>query len=108
MKIKEGITEVRRLIDSYIDLIKLRTHKRGIEIGSRITYGLFTIALIIIGFTFLCVALALFIGELLGSYSLGFLIAGGVPILTIILMQIFKKGTHHFLLNFFTKITTRK
>lgn len=108
MKIKEGITEVRLLIDSYINLIRLRTHKRGIEIGARITFGLFTIALIIIGFTFLCIALALFLGELFDSYSLGFLIVGAVPILTIILMQIFKKGTHHFLLNFFTKITTRK
>lgn len=103
MKIKEGIKEVKHLIETYIDLIRLKGKKSLVEVSSRITFGLLSIVLLSIGFTFFCVALALYIGVLLESFALGFLIVGIVPFLLLFLMQVFKKGTNRILLNFFTK-----
>lgn len=106
--IREGVAEIRRIINAYIELIKLKSVKKGAEIGSRITYSVLIIVLIIIGCSFLSIALALYLGQLLGSYPLGFLIVGALPILIMLLMRIFKERAILCLLNFFIKIMTKK
>ncbi len=105
---KGGVEEIKRIINAYFNLIRIRSIKRGAEISSRVTFGLLTIIFILLGSTFFCIALALFIGELMNSYALGFLTVGAVPILAMLLMLIFKEQTYRRLLNFFTKIMTKK
>ena len=105
---KGGIEEIKRIMNAYFNLIQIRSIKRGAEISSRVTFGLLTIIFILLGATFFCIALALFIGKLMGSYALGFLIIGAVPIIAMLVMQAFKKQTYLRLLNFFTNIMTKK
>lgn len=105
--IKTGIKKVKKLVNSYVRLIELRSTKKIAEVTSRVTYGLLTLLLIIMGFSFFSFALALYIGKLLSSLALGFLIVGSLPILIILLISIFKRQALRALLNFFTKIMTK-
>ncbi|HLV41926.1 MAG TPA: hypothetical protein VKY37_06590 [Brumimicrobium sp.] len=105
---KEGIEEVKKLANSYFELVKIRGVKKAAEVSTRATYGLLTLILIKMSLSFFGFALAIYVGELLESYALGFLIIGAVPLLAILVMRIFNRPTLRFFLNFFTHIMTRK
>lgn len=104
---KDGIDEVKHLANSYFELIKIRGVKKTAEVSTRATYGLLNIILVIMSFSFFGFALAIYIGELLESYAIGFLIVGALPLLAILLMRIFNRQTLSCLLNFFTRIMTK-
>ncbi|WP_107037625.1 hypothetical protein [Brumimicrobium mesophilum] len=105
---KEGIQEVKNLAESYFELGRIKSVQKTSQLLSRATHGLLTVILIMIGMSFFGFALAIYLGGVLDSYSLGFLIVGAIPLLTILLMRIFYKGTLGYLLNFFTRAMTRK
>ena len=105
---KEGIEEAKKLANSYFELIKLRGVKKVAEVTTRTTYGLLNLILIKMSLSFFGFALAIYVGELLESYPLGFLIVGAFPLVVILLMRIFNRPTLRFFLNFFTRIMTRK
>ena len=105
---EEGIKEVKDLVESYIELGRIKSVKTASQLLSRATYGLIISILIIMGSSFFGFALAIYIGGLLESYALGFVIVGALPLLIIILIRIFYKGTLGYLLNFFTRAMTRK
>ncbi|HZH87168.1 MAG TPA: hypothetical protein VFD77_07620 [Brumimicrobium sp.] len=104
---KEGIEEVKRLANSYMELIKVRSVRKTSEVATGATYGLITFILIIMCFSFFGFALAIYIGDLLESQALGFLIVGAVPLLAILIMRLFNKHIFSYLLNFFTRIMTK-
>jgi hypothetical protein len=104
---KEGIEEVKHLANSYFELIKVKGVRKTAEIATGATYGLLTVTLIIMCLSFFGFALAIYIGDLLASYALGFLIVGAVPLLSILLMRLLNKQIFNYLLNFFTRIMTK-
>jgi len=104
---QKGIEEIKHLANSYIELFKVRSTRKSAEVATGVTYGLLTVILIIMCFSFFGFALALFVGDLLASPALGFFIVGGVPLVTIVLMRIFNKNISSYLLNFFTRIMTK-
>lgn len=105
---KEGIEEVKKLAESYFYLGRVKAVQKTAQLLSRATNGLVNIILIMMGFAFFCFALAIFLGEILESYALGFVIVGALPFLLILLMRIFNRGTLGYLLNYFTRAMTRK
>lgn len=105
---KEGIEEVKKLAESYFDLGRVKTVQKTAQVLSKAAHGLFTIVLILIGFSFFGFALAIYLGSIIGSYALGFVIVGALALLGILLMRIFNKPTMGYLLNFFTRAMTRK
>jgi hypothetical protein len=79
-----GLDQLGELKDDGIDYLKLRWASLRLEMVDKLSDGvskafgyLIFIVLILIALGFLMTALALWIGEMLGHPSLGFLIAGG-------------------------------
>lgn len=105
---EEGMQEIKSLADSYLELGKIKGVKKTSQLLSRASHGLVTVILIMIGLSFFGFALAIYIGGLIESYALGFVIVGALPLLTALLMRVFFKGTIGYLLNFFTRAMTRK
>lgn len=105
---KQGIEDLKSWLNAHLELIQLKGVKKAVEVSSKVTFSLFILIFMLLGFSFLSIALALFIGQLLDSYALGFLITGAIPLLIIGLMYLFKKSTYGFLLNFFTRIFTKQ
>ncbi|RFC53835.1 hypothetical protein [Brumimicrobium aurantiacum] len=105
---KEGIDELKKLVTTYIALFRIRSMKKATEVTTRVAYSLLVTILTMIGISFLGLALAIYLGTLLSSYALGFLIVGMIPIIAIILMRVFKISTFRYLLNFFTRLITNK
>lgn len=104
---KEGIKEAKLLAESYYNLFRVKTVKKSTEVATRATYSVITVILFIISLSFFGFALAIYLGSLFESYSLGFLTVGAIPLLSILLMRIFNKQTIGWLLNFFTRLMTR-
>ena len=105
---KQGIEDLKNWLNAHLEIIQLKGVKKAVEVSSKVTFSLFILIFMLLGFSFLSIALALFIGQLLDSYALGFLITGAIPLLIIGLMYLFKKSTYGFLLNFFTRIFTKQ
>lgn len=105
--IKEGIEEIKNWFNSHIDLLQLQGTKKAVEISAKVSFSLFILIFILLGFSFLSIALALLVGQLLDSYALGFLVIGIIPLLVIGLMVAFKQSTLRLLLDFFTRIFTK-
>lgn len=104
---KSGFEEIKRWLELQLDLLKVGGTKKAVEIASKVTFSLLTLLFFLLGFSFLSIALSLWIGELLNSYALGFLIVGAIPIVIVLILVIFKKAVFKFLLNFFTRIITK-
>lgn len=102
---KERITsEVRRIVESYIELVKIRSIKRTSKVLTKIAFIFIAILLILASVPFLGVALALSLGSLLSSNTLGFLLVGGLFFLLLILLFVFRNFVVKILLNFFVRI----
>ena len=105
---QKGMEEVKQLANSYFELIKIKSTKKTAKVSARASIGVLYIILILMCLSFLGISLAYFISELVESIPLGFLITGGLPLLILFLLKIFKVSTHRFLLNFFTRIITHE
>ncbi|PWH86946.1 hypothetical protein [Brumimicrobium oceani] len=105
---EEGLQEAKKLLESSWALIKVRGIKKVTAVLANATYGFLKIILMMMGLAFFGFALAIYLGGVLESYALGFLIVGAIPFLAILLMRIFNKHTLHYLLNIFTRIMTKK
>lgn len=105
---KQGIEEIKRWINANIELYKIKGIKKTVEVSSKVTFSLIILLFVLLIFSFLSIALALFIGKLLHSYALGFLIVGSIPLLLVLLLSIFKRSFMLVLLNFFTRIIMKE
>src|SRR5690554_3319956 len=100
---KQGIEDLKNWLNAHLELIQLKGVKKAVEVSSKVTFSLFILIFMLLGFSF-----ALFICQILDFYALSFLITGAIPLLIIGLMYLFKKSTYGFLLNFFTRIFTKQ
>ncbi len=95
MKEDEDWRQVREHLEEYtraqVLLFKLGLTERSAKIGSSIISSLLVYIALLMGLVFLTVALALFIGELTGHNSIGFLSMGGFCILVFILLKTGRK-----------------
>ncbi len=91
---------VKNLLNSALDygktsleLIKVSAVERGSKIVSKFIVGIMLVLLFFFSIVFLNVALALWIGSLFSSITLGFLIVGGFYLLLFILLMLLAKKT---------------
>ncbi|SEL46136.1 hypothetical protein [Parapedobacter koreensis] len=89
----------KEYIDTRFKLIRLRLVERSSRlIASLIVDVVKTIFAVFVVF-FLSLALGFYLGELLGSYSLGFLATAGIFILLIVLVSIFEPALERSFMN---------
>ena len=88
----ENLTEdAKKYIEAEIEYYKLDVYKKLIKASSGLIWLLIVSSLALLLFTFLCVGLSLFVGELLGSYYLGFFTISGVFLILLIVVILFSK-----------------
>src|SRR5690554_2375141 len=104
---QKSIEEVKKLASSYLELFKVKSAKKSAQVATGASCGLLTVILIIMSFTFFGFALAFFIGELLGSIALGFVIVGAITLFKHLLMHLINRNITDYLLNFFTRLMTK-
>lgn len=83
--------KLRQYIDSQVELIKLRAIARSSRIFGSLIVDMTKILLVLMIFFFWSMALAFYLGNLLGNNALGFLAAGGIFFLLIIIINLLKK-----------------
>lgn len=85
------IQKSKEYVDSQLKLLRLKTIERSSRlIGSLIVDATKLIFVLFIIF-FLCLSLGFYLGEVLGSYSLGFLATAGIFLVVIIVISIFEE-----------------
>ena len=82
---------LKQYINSQLELIKLRAVARGARMIGALALDITKVLFVLLIFFFLSMALAFYLGELLGSNSLGFLAAAGVFLLLIFIINLLKK-----------------
>lgn len=105
--IKEGINEIKRWFEANIELIKVKGIRKSVQVVAKLTFSLLIISFIMCGLFFIGISLAFYIGSLLDSTALGFLIVGGFYLLLMAVMMLLRKVIIMSLLNFFTRILTK-
>lgn len=86
----EVFDKSKEYIETQIELAKLKALSRSSRIaGSLIVDGSKVLLALLIVF-FISLALGFYLGELLGSYSLGFLATGGIFFVILLLIRIFE------------------
>ncbi len=86
----EVFDKSKEYIETHIELAKLKALSRSSRImGSLIVDGSKVLLSLLIVF-FVSLALGFYLGELLGSYSLGFLATGGIFFLVLLLIKAFE------------------
>jgi len=86
----EVFEKSKEYIETQIELAKLRALSRSSRImGSLIVDGSKVLLTLLIVF-FVSLALGFYLGELLGSYSLGFLATGGIFFVILLLIRVFE------------------
>jgi len=83
--------DAKEYIKSEIAYYRLDVYKKFIKANSLLIRLLLLGALALMLFTFLAIALALFIGELIGSYYIGFFIISGAFLLLLLIVYLFSK-----------------
>ncbi|WP_179221484.1 hypothetical protein [Sphingobacterium cellulitidis] len=86
----EVFDKSKEYIETQIELAKLKALSRSSRIaGSLIVDGSKVLLSLLIVF-FISLALGFYLGELLGSYSLGFLATGGIFFVILLLIRVFE------------------
>lgn len=73
------------------ELLKLNTYERAGKLVGILSYGLVALILAFFATLFLFLALGILLGEALNSYSGGFAIIGGIYLLSVGILMMFKK-----------------
>ena len=79
-------------LDTKIELTKLKAINTSSDVLSNMVYLIVKIGIIFLFIGFVSVALAILIGETLGEYYYGFLIAGGFYLLVLLIIYIQRKN----------------
>ena len=102
----ENLSEdAKQYIKSEIAFYKLDIYKKFIKASSLLIRLLLIGALALLLFSFLAISIALLVGELMGSYYIGFFIISGVFLILFLLVYLFSKPTiERKTISFFNKI----
>lgn len=84
----ETFKKSKAYIETQMELAKLRAISRSSRIVGSVIVDVSKVLLSLFIVFFLSMALAFYLGELLGSYSLGFLTTGGVFILIVLIIRV--------------------
>ncbi len=87
----ESFQYSKEYLQSQKELILLETVEKSTKVGTLILTSIIVMVLVIITFPILVVAVALLLGELLGSMGLGFLVVSFACALLISLFVMFRK-----------------
>lgn len=79
-------------LDTKIELTKLKAINTSSDVLSNMVYLIVKILTIFLFIGFVSVALAIFIGQTLGEYYYGFLIAGGFYLIVLLIIYIQRKN----------------
>jgi len=87
--------ELKNDISTYaelkFELLKLNTYERSGKLVALLSYGLVALILGFFATLFLFLALGILLGQVLNSYTAGFAIVGGIYLLSIGILMMFKK-----------------
>lgn len=101
---KRLIDDVKENIDLRIDLAKVQGIKKASHVSTQLTFYIFIILLLCISLFFFGLALAFYFSQLLESNTLGFLLAGGIPFVFLLMMLLFRKSITAKLRDFYVSI----
>ncbi|WP_196940995.1 phage holin family protein [Sphingobacterium pedocola] len=82
--------KIQEYVDTRIDLIKLKVVSRSSRIIGALIVDVSKLVLLLIIIFFFSLALGFYLGELLGSYSLGFLATGGIFLVLLLMIKFFE------------------
>lgn len=82
--------KTKEYLDSQLNLIRLKTVERSSRLIASLIVDAAKLILTLFILFFLCLALGFYLGEVLGSYSLGFLATAGIFIIIVLLIRVFE------------------
>lgn len=82
--------KAKEYADTQIELLKLKAIAKGGRIVGALVLDVTKLLLTLIIIFFLSLALGFFLGELLGSYALGFLTTGGIFLIILFIIRAFE------------------
>lgn len=102
-KVSTLFEEMKDDLSSYISnrirLLKLRTYSKTSKGGASLLYSISAILLILFALNLVFVTIAIYLGELLNSMSLGFAIVSLFTILIVVIIIIARKSIKRGLIN---------
>lgn len=84
-------TDISTYAELKFELLKLNTYERSGKLVALLSYGLVALILTFFATLFLFLALGILLGQALNSYTTGFAIVGGIYLLSIGILMMFKK-----------------
>ena len=98
----------KEYVDTQIDLLKLKILAKGSRIAGSLVLDIVKIVFTLFIIFFCSLALGFFLGEVLGSNALGFLLTGVVFFILVLLIRAFEPGLEKIFMNLtIRKITDR-
>ncbi|RKO73561.1 hypothetical protein D7322_02575 [Sphingobacterium puteale] len=82
--------KTKEYVDSQFKLVKLKTIERSSRLIASLVVDATKLIFTLFVVFFLCLALGFWLGELLGSYSLGFLATAAIFMVIIVIIRIFE------------------
>ncbi|MBL1410275.1 phage holin family protein [Sphingobacterium faecale] len=82
--------KAKEYVDTQVELLKLKAIARGGRLIGTLVLDATKLLLTLIVIFFFSLALGFFLGELLGSYALGFLVTGGVFLVILLIIRAFE------------------
>lgn len=89
--ISDTFNKSKEYLDTQFELLKLKAISRSARIFGSLVIDATMVLLTLLVVFFLSLALGFYLGEVLGSYSLGFLATGGIFLIFIVLIKVFAK-----------------
>ncbi len=88
----ETLAYAEDLFETKVELVKLDVADKGARIGADVISGIIVAVLGLSGALYLNIALALWLGYLVGSYALGFVIVGAFYLLLAVILFALRKS----------------
>lgn len=82
--------KAKEYVDTQLELLKLRALAKGGRIIGALVLDATKLLLTLIIIFFFSLALGFFLGELMGSYALGFLSTGGIFLVLLLIIRVFE------------------
>lgn len=91
-EIKILAKELKEYFNLRTKLAELQIKKNAVELIAKIATSLITMICLSMAFLFASLALGLYLSELIGSYSAGFITVAGVYLVLALVLNLFKKS----------------
>lgn len=85
-------TYIKAYLRKQVEYHKLEAYEKASEAGAVVTSYVTTLTVAYVAIVFLSIALALWLGSVIGSPSLGFVCVAGVYLVVLLLIRLFRKS----------------